>query len=118
MVRTLQKCCSSHILCASLSLTLPFVLLDADHSAVPNVQLIKEDPEMASLYKNKSVAEQHSFDICWDLLMSHEFAELRRYLFSTKEELVRFRQVVVNVVMATGTFFSKFVMWKKGLVTN
>lgn len=33
---------------------------DVDHTGVPNAQLVKEGAEIASIYKNKSVAEQNS----------------------------------------------------------
>ena len=36
--------------------------------------------------------------------MQSEFADLRRCIFATKEELRRFRQVIVNVVLATDIF--------------
>ena len=41
---------------------------DVDHSGVPNSQLIKENSRVAAFYKNKSVAEQNSVDLAWDLL--------------------------------------------------
>jgi hypothetical protein len=77
---------------------------DVDHSGVSNTQVIKESKELATLYKNKSVAEQNSLDIAWDLLMSTEFTDLRNCLFATQTELLRFRQVIVNVVLATDIF--------------
>ena len=36
---------------------------DVDHPGVPNPQFIKEQAELATLYKARSVAEQNSFDI-------------------------------------------------------
>jgi CheY-like chemotaxis protein len=77
---------------------------DTDHRGVSNVQLCKEDETMASLYKSKSVAEQNSLDIAWDVLMSEEFKELRATLFATRADLLRFRQVIVNNVLATDIF--------------
>jgi hypothetical protein len=77
---------------------------DVDHSGVSNAQVIEEDKELAALYRNKSVAEQNSLDIAWDLLMSTEFTDLRNCLFATDTELLRFRQVIVNVVLATDIF--------------
>jgi hypothetical protein len=77
---------------------------DVDHRGVSNAQVIIEDKELATLYKNKSVAEQNSLDIAWDLLMSTEFTDLRNCLFATQTELLRFRQVIVNVVLATDIF--------------
>jgi hypothetical protein len=77
---------------------------DVDHRGVSNLQLAKEDEEMAALYQSKSIAEQNSLDIAWDLLMEPNYNELRSYLFLTEKDLMRFRQVIVNVVLATDIF--------------
>jgi class 3 adenylate cyclase len=74
---------------------------DADHTGVPNTQLNLENSTLAKVYKNKSVAEQNSVDLCWDLLMDSNFDELRAAIYSTVDERKRFRQLVVNSVMAT-----------------
>lgn len=74
---------------------------DIDHQGVPNMQLIEEGSELATLY-NKSIAEQNSFDLAWKLLTSEDFDELRRAIYCTRSELLQFRQLVVNSVMATG----------------
>ena len=74
---------------------------DVDHSGVPNSQLIKEDSPLASVYKKKSIAEQNSVDLAWSNLMEERFKPLRRVIYATKEEFQRFRQLVVNTVMAT-----------------
>jgi len=77
------------------------VIHDVDHNGVPNTQLVKEENPIASLYKGKSVAEQNSVDLAWGLLMSPRFEDLRRCIYSNGDELRRFRQLVVNSVMAT-----------------
>lgn len=59
---------------------------------------------MALIYRNKSIAEQNSLDLSWNLLMSEQFTALRKCMFATDDELKRFRQVVVNVVLATDIF--------------
>ena len=69
-----------------------------------NFILAKEEPDTAEKYKNKSIAEQRSVDICWNFLMQGNFENLRRCLFPTKEELRHFRQLVVNSVLATDIF--------------
>jgi hypothetical protein len=38
-------------------------------AGVPNGQLIKEEAHVAALYNNKSVAEQNSLDLAFELLM-------------------------------------------------
>jgi class 3 adenylate cyclase len=74
---------------------------DADHPGVPNTQLVKENVNIATAYHGKSVAEQNSVDLAWNLFMEEQFSDLRRALCSTDEEMRRFRQLVVNSVMAT-----------------
>eukprot|EP00980_Cylindrotheca_fusiformis_P005869 scaffold1231_cov107-Cylindrotheca_fusiformis.AAC.17 len=76
------------------------IIHDVDHPGVTNAQLVKENTRWAQIYK-KSVAEQKSVDIAWDMLMSDEFAALRACIYQTEEDLRRFRQLVVNTVMAT-----------------
>eukprot|EP00980_Cylindrotheca_fusiformis_P020999 scaffold7994_cov123-Cylindrotheca_fusiformis.AAC.2 len=73
---------------------------DADHPGVPNTQLVKENSRWAKIYK-KSVAEQKSVDIAWDMLMSDEYTAIRACIYQTEDELRRFRQLVVNTVLAT-----------------
>lgn len=86
------------------AITFSAIIHDVDHRGVSNVQLGKEDPEMAAMYRNKSVAEQNSLDIAWDLLMLDQFSKLRRCVFGTQSELLRFRQLIVNNVLATDIF--------------
>ena len=76
------------------------IIHDADHPGVPNATLVKEQTSTAKLYK-KSIAEQNSVDLVWALLMSDRFSELRACIYSNEEELRRFRQLVVNIVLAT-----------------
>lgn len=74
---------------------------DVDHPGVPNAQLIKENAKLAILYDSRSIAEQNSFDLAWNLFMDERFATFRQALCPTMEDLVRFRQWVLNCVMAT-----------------
>eukprot|EP00980_Cylindrotheca_fusiformis_P021626 scaffold8492_cov84-Cylindrotheca_fusiformis.AAC.1 len=76
------------------------IIHDVDHPGVPNTQLVKENTRSAQIYK-KSVAEQNSVHLAWDILMSEEFSKLRACIYQTESELKRFRQLVVNTVMAT-----------------
>lgn len=77
---------------------------DVDHTGVTNPRRNEEDPSLAQKYKSRSIAEQNSVDIAWDLLMADRFKHLQQCLFSTKTELTRFRQLLVNLVMATDIF--------------
>lgn len=74
---------------------------DVDHQGVPNSQLIKENTPVSLLYKNRSVAEQNSMDIAWGIFMEDKYKELRSTIYSSEEEMKRFRQLMVNSVMAT-----------------
>jgi tetratricopeptide (TPR) repeat protein len=77
---------------------------DVDHRGVPNFQLSKERPELGDKYKNQSIAEQNSVDIAWNLLMDPQFKDLRQCIFTNVQDVKRFRQYVVNLVMATDIF--------------
>ena len=77
---------------------------DVDHRGVSNVQLAKENPSLSNLYKGKSLAEQNSIDLAWDALMMPEFKDLRNCIYTDAEELRRFRQTVLSVVLATDIF--------------
>ena len=74
---------------------------DVDHLGVPNTQLVEEKTETAQYYNNRSVAEQNSLDLAWNLLMEQQFDQLRAAIYSNQEERRRFRALVVNAVMAT-----------------
>jgi class 3 adenylate cyclase len=86
------------------SVILSALLHDVDHQGVSNAQLLKEKSPLSFLYRNKSVAEQNSFDIGWDLLMEDQYKTLRRTIYSTTGEFKRFRQLTLNAVLATDVF--------------
>jgi hypothetical protein len=77
---------------------------DIDHPGVSNSQLVKEQHALALTYDGRSVAEQNSISLAWQLFMQPQFEELRTSLCPTQSGLQRFRQIVVNVVMATDLF--------------
>ena len=75
---------------------------DVDHTGVPNTTLVSEQTSIAAKYNNRSVAEQNSLDLAWAELMNEsKYNELHSVLFTDKYELIRFRKLVVNGVMAT-----------------
>ena len=86
------------------SVVLSALIHDLGHSGVPNAQLIKEDPKLAKAYQNKSVAEQKSVDLAWNALLSPKYDKLREAIFGSISELCRFRQLLVNSVIATDIF--------------
>lgn len=74
---------------------------DAEHTGLPNAQLVKEGSDIAIRYQNVSVAEQNSVDVAWSILMEPQFKQLRSAIYCSQAEMIRFRQLVVNSVMAT-----------------
>lgn len=74
---------------------------DVDHTGLPNAQLVKDGHELASKFKNRSVAEQNSVHLGWETLMDPRFERLRKCIYQTNVERKRFRQLVINSVMAT-----------------
>ena len=72
-----------------------------DHTGVGNPQLVREDPALGQRYKDRSVAEQNSLELSWNLLLEDRFDALRGVIYATHDEALRFRELVVNSVMAT-----------------
>jgi hypothetical protein len=75
---------------------------DVDHQGVLNAQLVAEKIDIAAFYGGRSIAEQNSVDVAWALLMVDDYVDLRAAIYGGEGEKVRFRQLVVNSVMATG----------------
>ena len=71
-------------------------LLLTDHQGISNNQLGIEAPDLKEKYHNKSIAEQISLDLSWNTLLMEQFAPLRQCLFPNEEEMLRFRQLIVN----------------------
>jgi hypothetical protein len=61
--------------------------------------LVQEEDPLAHKYQGKSVAEQNSVDLAWEILMSSEYEKLRNCICCDQEEFLRFRSLVVNSVM-------------------
>ena len=74
---------------------------DLDHPGLANVKLVKEKAEVAQKYGKQSPTEQNSMDLAWDIFLRPAYQELRRHIYSTEEDMLRFRQLVVTLVMAT-----------------
>jgi class 3 adenylate cyclase len=86
---------------------------DVDHTGVPNATLVREKARVASVYKNKSAAEQNSVDIAWELLMDDSYALVRKQIYQTECEYRRFRQLVINSVLATDIMDQDLGMLRK-----
>ena len=75
---------------------------DVDHLGLTNPELCELDTPTSRAYRGKSVAEQNSVDIAWSVLTNNDdFEDLRACIYTSESEMRRFRQLVVNAVMAT-----------------
>ena len=74
---------------------------DVDHPGVSNEQLQSEKAAIAVKYRYKSSAEQHAINTAWELLHHSTFASLRSAVLACDHDSQRFRQMLVNTVMAT-----------------
>jgi 3'5'-cyclic nucleotide phosphodiesterase len=95
------------------TVVLSALIHDLDHQGVPNAQVAKEHPRLQQRYKGKSVAEHNSFDLAWDVLMCPKFGNLRAAIAPSEPELGRFRQIMVNSVMATDIFDKELAALRK-----
>lgn len=77
------------------------IIHDVGHPGVSNLQLVREGGPLVAKYHSKSVAEQASVDLAWNLLMTKPYQTLRETICATSAEQSQFRQLVVNLVMAT-----------------
>jgi 3'5'-cyclic nucleotide phosphodiesterase len=58
---------------------------DVDHTGVSNAQLVKDQVPIAKKYNERRI------------LMEDDYKDLRALLFQSQADLIRFRQLVVNV---------------------
>jgi 3'5'-cyclic nucleotide phosphodiesterase len=108
ILNRIESCRSSQIIAADplthFAIVFAALIHDLDHPGVSNAQLVAEQMPVAIKYQGRSVAEQNSVDTAWNLLTKSRYTELRSCICPTTKELRRFRQIVVNVVMATDLF--------------
>jgi hypothetical protein len=74
---------------------------DVEHTGVSNRQLVLECDELALMYNDQSVAEQRSLAIAFSMLMKKGFETLRDVLFQDRKEYMRFRKIVIDLVLCT-----------------
>eukprot|EP00980_Cylindrotheca_fusiformis_P018898 scaffold6315_cov116-Cylindrotheca_fusiformis.AAC.9 len=87
------------------AIVLSAMVHDVGHTGVPNSRLAKENKDLADKYNNKSLAEQNSVDVAWEILTSSSFANLQHLIFgNSMVKRQRLRQLLVNCVMATDIF--------------
>mmetsp|Transcript_24295 Transcript_24295/g.59496 ORF Transcript_24295/g.59496 Transcript_24295/m.59496 type:complete len:1200 (-) Transcript_24295:66-3665(-) len=99
------------------------IIHDVDHSGVSNAQLAKEKNRIADMYKNQSVAEQNSIDLTFEVLTSGAYSDLMDCICADQQQYQRFRQLVINCVMATDIFDKELIefrnnRWKKAFNEN
>jgi class 3 adenylate cyclase len=74
---------------------------DVDHTGLTNKELIDINAPVAAAYRSKCVAEQNSVDVAWRVLMENRYRQLRGCIFRNRTEQNRFRELVVDAVLAT-----------------
>lgn len=77
---------------------------DVDHVGLRNEELVQQRLPAAIIYKGRSIAEQNSLDVAWKVLMDDDFRELRDCIYTNKHEFRRFRQLLVNAILATDLY--------------
>eukprot|EP00980_Cylindrotheca_fusiformis_P023291 scaffold10332_cov101-Cylindrotheca_fusiformis.AAC.2 len=80
------------------------IIHDLDHHGVSNQQLVKEKNRLSVMYDDKSVAEQNSIDLAFEVLTSPSYSDLVSCICDNEDDYKRFRQLVINCVMATDIF--------------
>ncbi|CAB9518386.1 affinity cAMP-specific and IBMX-insensitive 3',5'-cyclic phosphodiesterase [Seminavis robusta] len=83
------------------SVVLAAMIHDVDHPGVPNSTLVSENDPISIKYSGKSVAEQNSVELAWERLMLPQYEALRACIYTNDEELDRFRQTLLQLVLAT-----------------
>jgi Adenylate and Guanylate cyclase catalytic domain/3'5'-cyclic nucleotide phosphodiesterase len=74
---------------------------DVDHTGLSNKELSDIDDPVALAYEKKCVAEQNSVRIAWEMLMSDKYKALRECIFESESDKRRFRELLVDSVLAT-----------------
>lgn len=86
---------------------------DVDHTGLSNSILVEKRFAVARIFQNKSVAEQNSVVVAWDLLMQPRFSDLQNCIFPNESDQQRFRQLLINAVMATDIMDRDMVALRK-----
>ncbi|CAB9502419.1 Receptor-type guanylate cyclase gcy [Seminavis robusta] len=86
----------THFACAFSAL-----IHDLDHQGVPNSVLMNEGSPLVKKYHEKSLAEQNSIDLTWEILADPKYDKLLKTICCDELDFRRFRELVVNSVCAT-----------------
>lgn len=74
---------------------------DVDHPGLSNARVVKDNSTIAHKYGKRSPIELHSLQSAWSVFQRPSYQELRRHIYSSEQDMKRFRQLVVILVMAT-----------------
>jgi class 3 adenylate cyclase len=74
---------------------------DVDHTGLTNKELIDVKAPLAEVYRAKCIAAQNSVNVAWNLLMNDAYQDLRACIFRNYHEESRFRELIVDAVLAT-----------------
>jgi 3'5'-cyclic nucleotide phosphodiesterase len=71
-----------------------------DHPGVANDQLVKEQPGLALLHGNQSVASHNAVRLAWGAFVSDDFGQLQRIICDTQDESHQFQRLLKDCVLA------------------
>ena len=77
-----------------MTIVLAALLHDVNHDGVPHSMSEKEKSDDPN-------AEPHSIDLAFEILMQPKYRELRFTIYKDEDEMYRFRELLVNTIMAT-----------------
>jgi hypothetical protein len=98
---------------AQFALLVAALIRDCDHPGLPGSEMIRQNSETATKWKNQSVNEQNSLDTAWKALMLPQFSDLRSCIFGSESEMKRFRQLLVNCCLSTDVIDDRQVEMRK-----
>jgi hypothetical protein len=98
---------------AQFAVLVAALIRDCDHPGLPGSQMIRQNSETATKWKNQSVNEQNSLDTTWNVLMLPQFSDLRSCIFGSASEMKRFRQILVNCCLSTDIVDDEQVAMRK-----
>ena len=95
---------------------------DVDHVGVPNRQLVEEGNQLAILYNDQSVAEQHSIYVALSTLSEDRFSDFYKMVAPTSVDRALFRRLVIDMVLCTDIASPERLQigmskWKSAFVT-
>lgn len=86
---------------AEFALIFAALIHGIDHPGVSNTKLGERNSQLVKKYGRKSCSELNSLDLGWKILMRPAYEQLRWVIYSTVDDLKRFRKLVVSFLIAT-----------------